>query len=87
MRIRLLVTAIVALIAATALGQPVPKPGQIVDGIPTRSDPSQTYAVYLPTSHDPARRAPGLLIFDPRKRGAEAAEISAPLPSGSGGSF
>jgi dienelactone hydrolase len=46
-----------------------------VDSIACRSDPSQTYAVYLPAAYDPARAWPLLFVFDPRSRGTMAAEI------------
>lgn len=49
--------------------------GKIVDGIAAASDPTQTYAVYLPSSYDPEAAHPLLLIFDPRSRGVMAAEI------------
>jgi dienelactone hydrolase len=54
----------------------------LVDGIACRSDPTQTYAVYLPSDYDPpppddptGRRWPILFVFDPRGRGAIAGEI------------
>ena len=59
-----------------AAGEPsVPAPGRLVDGIACRSDPSQTYAVYLPSAYDPGRAWPLLSVFDPRSRGAMAAGI------------
>lgn len=64
--------------AATAFAEPVAQPGRVIDRIPVKVAPSQSYAAYLPSSYDPAGRAPALLIFDPRKRGAAAAEIFRP---------
>jgi dienelactone hydrolase len=49
--------------------------GKVVDGLACASDPSQTYAVYLPTSYQPGQHRPLLLVFDPRRRGAFAAEL------------
>ena len=66
-------TIVLALAPPVAAGE-IAK-GKIVDGIAAESDPTQTYAVYLPTTYDPARTHPLLLIFDPRSRGVMAAEI------------
>lgn len=49
--------------------------GTIVDGIAAAEDPTQTYAVYLPTTWDAGAKHPLLLVFDPRSRGVMAAEI------------
>ncbi len=49
--------------------------GQIVDGMACASDPAITYAYYLPARYTPERRWPILYIFDPRQRGAFAAEL------------
>ncbi len=38
------------------------------------SDPKQSYALYLPTSYSTARKWPILYLYDPRSRGAFAAE-------------
>lgn len=37
--------------------------------VAVRADPQQTYALYLPSSYDPAKRWPVLFAFDPRARG------------------
>ncbi|MGE0638971.1 MAG: hypothetical protein AB7G12_05350 [Thermoanaerobaculia bacterium] len=52
--------------------------GEIVSGIPTLSDPSQTYDLYLPTASAPGRKLPVLFLFDPRSRGRLAAELFRP---------
>jgi len=57
-------------------------PKQLVRGVvhplvPTAADPSITYALYLPKDFDPAKRWPILVVFDPRKRGADSAAIFA----------
>jgi len=61
--------------AAAADEPATPAPGRLVDGIACRADPSQTYAVYLPSAYDPGRAWPLLFVFDPRSRGAMAAGI------------
>ena len=65
------------LILALAATQAAPsiKPGGLVDGIACASDPSQTYALYLPSTYTPDRQWPLLVVFDPRGRGAQAAAI------------
>ena len=65
------------LILALAATQAAPsgKPGGLVDGIACVSDPSQTYALYLPSTYTPDRKWPLLVVFDPRGRGGHAAAI------------
>ncbi|MDQ3171991.1 MAG: hypothetical protein M3Q55_17820, partial [Acidobacteriota bacterium] len=65
---------IAALIAASQAA-PSGKPGGLVDGIACVSDPSQTYALYLPSTFTTDRKWPLIVVFDPRGRGAHAAEI------------
>ncbi|MEO8432367.1 MAG: hypothetical protein ABI592_12720 [Acidobacteriota bacterium] len=48
--------------------------GKIVEKIVCRSDPRFSFALYLPARFDPAKRWPLLFLFDPRGRGAAAAE-------------
>ena len=48
--------------------------GRIVEKIVCRSDPRFSFALYLPARFDPARAWPLLFVFDPRGRGAAAAE-------------
>ena len=49
--------------------------GKIVERIATMSDPSITYAYYLPSNYDASKRWPLLYVFDPGKRGPLGAEI------------
>src|SRR5688572_19083640 len=49
----------------------------LTENVPTRTDPSQTYTLVLPSSYDPAKKHPLLLILDPRGRGTVAARIFA----------
>ncbi|MDH3746443.1 MAG: dienelactone hydrolase family protein [Acidobacteriota bacterium] len=49
--------------------------GQLLEGVATVPDPTQTYTLYLPSSYVPDRRFPALLIFDPRGRATMAAEL------------
>lgn len=49
--------------------------GEIVPSVVSRTDPSQSYALYLPSSYTPERRWPILYAFDARRRGALVAEL------------
>jgi hypothetical protein len=44
-------------------------PGQIIDAVKCAADPSQSYGLYLPTSHSPDHAWPVILAFDPGARG------------------
>lgn len=74
----LLVALLVALLSAAAslpaIAAEIAR-GQIVDGIACASNPTQTYAVYLPTTYAEGQHRPILFVFDPRRRGAGAAEF------------
>ena len=62
--------------APAATGEDLPgTPGRLVEGIGCRSDPTQTYSLYLPSGYPGDRRWPALLIFDPRGRSVLAAEL------------
>ncbi|MEO8196203.1 MAG: hypothetical protein ABI689_05730 [Thermoanaerobaculia bacterium] len=50
-------------------------PGTLTSAIPTISDPTQTWELYLPQGFQPARKWPVLILFDPRSRGKVAAEL------------
>ena len=43
--------------------------GQLIERVAARRDPSQTYALYLPSNYTPARRWPIVYCFDPAARG------------------
>ncbi|HEX5134225.1 MAG TPA: hypothetical protein VFW81_02435 [Thermoanaerobaculia bacterium] len=59
--------------APTARAESFPT-GEIVPRVVCEADPEQTYALYLPTSYTATRTWPLLYLYDPRKRGALAAE-------------
>ena len=48
--------------------------GEIVPRVVCDADPERSYALYLPTAYTPERAWPLLYLYDPRKRGALAAE-------------
>ncbi|HLP09112.1 MAG TPA: dienelactone hydrolase family protein [Opitutaceae bacterium] len=69
---RLLALALFALPFVCAADSPAPPPDPrgFVEKVVCRADAHQSYAVFVPTSYDPARRWPVLFCFDPRARGA-----------------
>jgi dienelactone hydrolase len=51
---------------------PVAKPlpaGQVIDSVPCSADPTQTYALYLPSHYDRTKTWPIIYAFDPEARG------------------
>jgi dienelactone hydrolase len=64
--------AILVLFAFGVLGQ---ERGRLTENVVTRADKGQSYTLFLPSTYDPAKDQPLLLVFDPRSRGTMAAEI------------
>lgn len=52
---------------------PLPK-GQVVAQVPCRTDPAQSYALYLPSNYGPEKPWPILYAFDPGARGSVPVE-------------
>jgi tetratricopeptide (TPR) repeat protein len=52
-----------------------PERGKLVENVAARKDATQTYTLYLPSTYDPAKKHPALVIMDPRGRGTLGAEI------------
>jgi len=61
--------------AAAAPEAPSVRRGAITPRVPCAADPRFSYALFVPDAYDPARAWPILFVFDPRGRGAEAAEV------------
>ena len=66
---RTILIPLLLLLAATAAR------AQLTENVAARSDPSQTYTLFLPPGFDAAKKPPLLLILDPRGRGTKAAEV------------
>ena len=60
---------------AAAGGATTPPAGELVPGVESEVDPTQTYTLYLPRAFDASKKWPVLLIFDPRGRSVLAAEL------------
>src|SRR5437667_11029870 len=52
-----------------------PAPGTVHASVTIAADPSNSYALYLPSSYSPAKRWPVLLIFDPFARGEVSVKL------------
>ena len=65
--------AMVLLLLCPALAQEFEK-GKLVESVVCLGEPSQSYALYLPSAFDPARKWPILFLFDPGARGPAAVE-------------
>src|SRR3974390_1522727 len=62
----------------SALAQPPPSPfpaGQIIPRVVCAADPSQSYALYLPSTFSNGRKWPIVCVVDPAARGPLAAEV------------
>jgi predicted esterase len=59
--------------APAAVEEPLPR-GKVVQKIACLPDPAKSYALYLPSSYDPARKWPILYVLDPRGRALMALE-------------
>jgi tetratricopeptide (TPR) repeat protein len=70
----LLIAATLRANAQTQAAPPAVSVGQIVEKVVTQSDPSQSYALYVPTSYKPDRAWPILYAFDARSNGKLVAE-------------
>ena len=51
------------------------KKGEVIPRVTCTSDPSQTYALYLPAGYSPDRKWPILYAFDPEARGKVPVEL------------
>lgn len=67
-----------ALVAASMVAAPPagePARGQVVENVASLADPAQTYSLHLPSSPAAGRKAPALIVLDPRGRATFALEI------------
>src|SRR5258708_10371935 len=52
-----------------------PAPGAVHASVAVAADPSNSYALYLPSAYSPAKHWPLLLIFDPFARGEVSVKL------------
>jgi len=52
-----------------------PAPGTVHASVATAADPSNSYALYLPSAYSPSKRWPLLLVFDPFARGEVSVKL------------
>src|SRR5262249_53872716 len=64
---------LLVLAASTALAQELPR-GRIIDDVQCSAEPSQHYALYLPSNFTPDHRWPVIFAFDARARGRAGLE-------------
>src|SRR5262245_21782847 len=54
---------------------PTPQPGTVHASVTVVADPSNSYALYLPSAYSPVKRWPLLLVFDPFARGEVSVKL------------
>ena len=65
----------VALLGQTALAQTADLPrGRVIERVPCADDPSQSYALYVPSAYTADREWPVIFAFDPSGRGLNPVE-------------
>jgi predicted esterase len=60
---------------ALAAHSQTPSPGTVHASVAVAADPSNSYALYLPSAYSPAKRCPLLLVFDPFARGEVSVKL------------
>jgi len=73
-RVHRLISIIFALLSGMLAAQ-TPQPGVVQPAVAVLDDPSQSYALYLPSQYTPEKRWPVLMAFDPGGNGAEAVKV------------
>jgi len=68
-------SALAAQEQAPAAAAVAPQPGRVTERIACESDPTQSYALYLPASYDPDKKWPVLIVMDPRGRALVAMDL------------
>jgi predicted esterase len=60
---------------ALAARPQTPSPGTVHGSVTVAADPTNSYALYLPSAYSPAKRWPLLLVFDPFARGEVSVKL------------
>ena len=76
-RFILLVMMVGGLCLAAYSQTPAPDPGSgtVHGSVTATADPSNSYALYLPSAYSPVKRWPLLLVFDPFARGEVSVKL------------
>jgi predicted esterase len=74
MRCFLSLTVVLCVLTLAARPQ-TPSPGVVHASVAVAADPSNSYALYLPSAYSPAKRWPLLLVFDPFARGEVSVKL------------
>jgi predicted esterase len=67
--------AAVLCVLALAARPQTPAPGTVHASVAVIADPTNSYALYLPSAYSPAKRWPLLLVFDPFARGEVSVKL------------
>jgi dienelactone hydrolase len=65
----LMVVSGAGLVTRAQTSPPTPQPGTVHASVTVIADPTNSYALYLPSAYSPLKRWPLLLVFDPFARG------------------
>ena len=65
----LMVVSGAGLVTRVQTSPPTPQPGTVHASVTVIADPTNSYALYLPSAYSPLKRWPLLLVFDPFARG------------------
>jgi dienelactone hydrolase len=63
------------LVTRAQTSPPIPQPGTVHASVTVIADPTNSYALYLPSSYSPLKRWPLLLVFDPFARGEVSVKL------------
>lgn len=73
---RRFLSLVAVLCALTVAARPqTPAPGTVHASVTVTADPTNSYALYLPSAYSPAKRWPLLLVFDPFARGEVSVKL------------
>src|SRR6478609_2736137 len=74
MRLFIFLTVMTCGVVLAAHSQ-APAPGTVHGSVAVAADPTNSYALYLPSSYSPSKRWPLLLVFDPFARGEVSVKL------------
>jgi predicted esterase len=75
MMLRIVSLTVILCGLALAAHSQTPAPGTVHASVAVAADPTNSYALYLPSAYSPAKRWPLLLVFDPFARGEVSVKL------------